>query len=233
MTMGYDISATSAESQQSDMTDRIIRPPDRMFERPQPRGVGRAAMALGWILSVVVSVNLVMFLASPLGIAVPGNPLARWVERTTPKASVALKTGRTGEAPGWSETERALLPLRQALGKPEPAISRINALIALGAILRDYAAKTKTYPSSQMKLVSATAALGVLKDAEFERNVPTNIINEMQYVSDGRSYKVIVLESGDCAVVRALRPAMIDPKRSAGDLDCIAYGIWTPAGRDF
>jgi hypothetical protein len=241
MTIGYDISATSAESLQSDMTDRIIRAPDRTFERLQPRGAGYTAMALGWILSVVVSVSLVIFLASPPGIAVPGNPFTRFVEPATSEISAAVKTGRVGEgatnaigeASRQYETERALLPLRQALEKPEPAISRINALIALGAILRDYAAKTKTYPSSQMKLVSAAAALAVLKDAEFERNVPTNIINEMQYVSDGRSYKVIVLGSGDCAVVRALRPAMIDPKRSAGDLDCIAYGIWTPAGRDF
>ncbi|MER8825911.1 hypothetical protein NKH73_03105 [Mesorhizobium sp. M0938] len=223
------------------MTDRIIQAPGRTFDRLRPRGVGYAGMVLGWVLSVVVSVSLVLFLASPQGVAVPGNPFARLAEPAAPKFSVAMKTSRTGEggtktngeAQGSPETERALAPLRQALEKPQPAIARINALIALGAILRDYAAKTKTYPSSQMKLVPAAGALAVLKDAEFERNVPTSIINEMQYVSDGRSYKVIVLGSGDCAVVHALRPAMIDPKRSAGDLDCIAYGIWTPAGREF
>lgn len=204
-------------------------------------GPGYGAALAGWIVSVAVSVGLVLFLASPQGMAVPGNPFARLAEPAAPKFTVAMKTARPGEggsktgdqARASSETERALDPLRQALGAPQPAIARINALIALGNILRDYAARTRTYPNSQMKLVPAAGALAILKNEEFEKNVPTSIVNEMQYVSDGRSYKVIVLGSGDCAVVRALRPAMVDPKRSSGELDCIAYGSWTPAGREF
>lgn len=198
------------------------------------RGPGYAATLANWALSVAASVGMVLFLASPQGMAVPGNPFARMGEQAASKFAVAMKTSRPGEQPrGSAETERALDPLRQALGTPQPAIARINALVALGAILQNYAVKTKTYPSSQMKLVPAAGALAILKDGEFEKNVPISIINEMQYVSDGRSYKVIVLGSGDCAVVRALRPSMVDPKRSAGDLDCIAYGTWTPAGREF
>ncbi|KQZ15244.1 hypothetical protein ASD27_15160 [Mesorhizobium sp. Root1471] len=220
-----------------DMTHRY----DGAAVRSHARGPGYAAALAGWIVSVAVSVGLVLFLASPQGMDLPGNPFSRLTEPAGPKFAVAMKTVRPGEgglktgdqARASSETERALDPLRQALGTPKPAIARINALIALGNILRDYAARTKTYPSSQMKLVPAANALAILKNGEFEKNVPTSIINEMQYVSDGRSYKVIVLGSGDCAVVRALRPSMVDPKRSAGDLDCIAYGTWTPAGREF
>ena len=216
--------------------DRIDGHGSAAGRHARSRGPGYAASVAGWIVSVAVSVGLILFLASPQGSIVPGNPFARMAEPAIPKFAVAMKTSRPGEGGdprGSSETERALDPLRQALGAPQPSIARINALIALGTILKNYAARTSTYPSSQMKLVPAAGALAILKDAEFEKNVPASIINEMQYVSDGRSYKVIVLGSGDCAVVRALRPSMVDPKRSAGDLDCIAYGTWTPAGREF
>ena len=47
------------------------------------------------------------------------------------------------------------------------------------------------------------------------------------YRSDGTDYKVIAQRTGDCSVVRATDPDLIDPKRDYGPGDCIAYGYWT------
>ena len=128
--------------------------------------------------------------------------------------------------------ERALLPLRSALTNSGPSVDRVNALFAFNVLLSNYGAKHKNYPNSEGRLVPAGNALDVLGDPEYRKHVPQNIIAQIQYVSNGSSYKVIITGSGDCAVVRALRPAMVDPKRSSG-LDCIAYGYWSPLGANF
>lgn len=195
---------------------------------------------LNCLLATVASIAVLLFLVSEQGRKIPANPLARLLDRET-SYSIATRTDRlssgqptaSAEARGSPDVERALAPLREAMAKPGPSIDRINALIALNAILGSYAAKNRFYPDSKMEFVSAAKALAILNDPEFAKNVPASIIDEIQYVSDGKSYKLIIVGSGDCAVVRSLRPAMVDPKRSAGDLDCIAYGVWTPQGRDF
>jgi hypothetical protein len=131
------------------------------------------------------------------------------------------------------DVETSLQPLRQALQNPAATVQRMNSLFAFNAILAEYGRKTGAYPNSQDRLVSARKAMDIVQDAEFFRNVPAGLIDQMQYVSNGKSYKVIIVGAGDCAVVRVLRPAMVDPKRSSGPLDCVAYGYWSPLGAGY
>lgn len=56
---------------------------------------------------------------------------------------------------------------------------------------------------------------------------------KLLYKSNGTDYKIIISNNGDCFIVRAIAPKMIDPTRSMGPIDCDAYGVWSPDGKDF
>lgn len=53
------------------------------------------------------------------------------------------------------------------------------------------------------------------------------------YRSDGRDYKLVAYRSGDCFMARILDPPLVDPVRSAGSVDCIYHGYWTPGGAEW
>ncbi len=148
------------------------------------------------------------------------------------KGDAELTTASISQEPSPA-IEQSLQPLRNALQNPSGTVQRINALFAFNAILAEYGSRNGIYPNSQGQLVSAAKALEVIGNADYRKNVPVSIMNQMQYVSNGKSFKVIVVGAGDCAVVRALRPALVDPKRSSGPLDCVAYGYWSPAGANY
>lgn len=189
--------------------------------------------------SVALSIGAVSFLAGPRAAALPYNPLSelRRLASTQP-FSVAVKSGRVNQAPA---AERAVSPqergaldaLGAALRERGPTVRRINALIAFNSLLAQKAKTAGVYPNSGEKLVPAASALPLLDSTEFEKNVPREILDKIRYISDGKSYKLVAVATGDCAVVRVLRPAMIDPERSAGSLDCLAYGFWTPKGAGY
>lgn len=132
-----------------------------------------------------------------------------------------------------AEIQRALAPLRDALEDPGQSILRINALIKVAQALDKFASVGGGYPNTEAKMVAIASVQDVFRRREIEAAVPETAARQMRYISDGKSYKLIVTAAGDCAVVRALRPAMVDPRRAFGKLDCLAYGFWTPAGRDY
>lgn len=66
---------------------------------------------------------------------------------------------------------------------------------------------------------------------EFMKNLPNDPANspdglkQYLYSSDGRDYKLIAHDTGDCERVRSTNPNLVDPVRV-----CFAYGYWTPGG---
>lgn len=131
------------------------------------------------------------------------------------------------------ELAQKLKPLIAALNNPKPTIQRINTLMGVAQRLTDYSKAKGLYPDSGGKLVELAKALPILKAAGIDVALEASSIANLKYISDSKSYKLIAVGTGDCAIARTLKPDMVDPKRSAGPLDCLAYGIWTPQGVDF
>ena len=140
------------------------------------------------------------------------------------------------EAPAPPEIEPSLptSPEQQAAAN---AVVNLEALAAY----RDHAEQFKidhgSYPATKRSFRSALgafedAAEAVAEDgAEVNLNLPEGTMmrqpGRIVYRSDGTDYKVIAQRTGDCSVVRATDPDLIDPKRDYGPGDCIAYGYWT------
>jgi hypothetical protein len=191
------------------------------------------------LASVALSIGAISFLAGPGAAALPYNPLGELRRLAAQQPfSVAVKSGRVNQAAAAMGTvspqeQGALDAFGAALREQGPTVRRINALIAFNSLLAQKAKSDGVYPNSGGKLVPAASALSLLDSAEFEKNVPRETLDKMRYISDGKSYKLVAIGTGDCAIVRVLRPAMIDPERSAGSLDCIAYGFWTPKGESY
>lgn len=51
--------------------------------------------------------------------------------------------------------------------------------------------------------------------------------DRLLYRGSSTDFKLIMHNTGDCFVVRLDKPALVDPVRSAGEVDCYAYGFWT------
>ena len=200
----------------------------------EPAGVSLLTLIFACGLSIVISVAAVLLVgrATLVGAPVAPNSVSSPASPAAPAVAEAAPT-RLPQLTSGSDIEQALQPLKAALQQPSVTIQRINALIAFNTILKVFSSQQGSYPDSEGRIVAAQDALKLLNDSEFEKNVAADIVKDMRYVSDGRSFKVLMLGTGDCAVARILRPAMVDPKRAAGDLDCIAYGIWSPLGKDY
>ena len=214
------------------------------YEAPSGRLLGHVKLVALFLASVLVAAVLVLLLLGHPALAPVRHGLGLSLERRAeaPPAGArappaGAKAAREAVTPAIAEeTEeirRALAPLRDALRNPGPSILRINALTAVAQALDRFAAVGGGYPNSDGKMVAIANVQDVFRRRGIEVSVPELAAGQMRYISDGGSYKLIISAAGDCAVVRALRPAMVDPRRAFGKLDCLAYGFWTPAGRDF
>jgi len=184
------------------------------------------------LISTLFAVLVILVLASDLGQGIPYNPLAVLRSNAGAGANAAPEPASPKPDPN-AEIEKALMPIRNAILHHSKTVDRINALISFNTIIGEYAKKVGGYPNSEGKVVSIRTVLTVLNASEFSAHVAPDIIDEMNYISDGVSYKAVNIGSGDCAVIRLIQPSMVDPKRSAAPLDCLAYGFWSPKGEAF
>ena len=113
----------------------------------------------------------------------------------------------------------------------------MTALAAYRDHVEQLKSDTGTYPVTKK---SFRSALGVFEDVAKESANDGEELNldlpegaemtkpgRIVYRSDGEDYKLIAQRTGDCSVVRDQQPELIDPKRTYGPGDCIAYGYWT------
>lgn len=192
-------------------------------------------------LSLLTSTAVLGILAGALmGVQPFDKLLASRVGQQKPTNLVVLKSDAQA-VPPTAQTSDALPKEESAVvsalatkfNDKSATIARINALYAFNSLLAQKAKSGGVYPVSGGRYVPAKAALRLLDSKEFVANVPADALEGLKYYSDGKSFKVIALGTGDCAVVRALRPNLVDPSRSAGAVDCIAYGFWTPNGAEY
>ncbi len=141
--------------------------------------------------------------------------------------------GESQDSPLSPEIRNKIEPLLLSLEKPAPTIQRLNVLIGMAQRLSEYSKAKGAFPETGGKLMDFVSAVPNIKAAGVKIALPDNAFANIKYISDGKSYKIIAVGTGDCAVVRAIQTTMVDPKRSAGPLDCIAYGVWTPRGVEF
>jgi hypothetical protein len=93
-------------------------------------------------------------------------------------------------------------------------------------ILTEYQEKSVYPVSATMQPVS------VALSKQFKDAAPGKLSGNYTYWSEtGKDYKLIVTFTGDCFIARERRPEMVDPSRSWGPADCIAYGYWTPGAK--
>lgn len=90
-----------------------------------------------------------------------------------------------------------------------------------------------SYPSATDAFLDARTTFGEMATRDVAFPVPRAVLDDtIRYVSNGRSYKFILYGTGDCYLAGRLAPETVDPARSFGDVDCYAYGAWTPAFED-
>jgi len=127
-----------------------------------------------------------------------------------------------------------LTPAEQAA---ENADANLAALTAYRARIEQVYTSTGAYPMTKRSFRSALNALNEDAGDDVELGLPEGIAlkrdGRIVYRSDGADYKLIAQRTGDCGVVRATSPGMIDPKRDYGPGDCIAYGYWTEGAADW
>lgn len=105
--------------------------------------------------------------------------------------------------------------------------ANIKALVQMRAYLSGQLSSTGSYPiSPSMQLVSAglgkqfgDAGVGLFGGVY------------LYWSDNGKEYKLLANGTADCFVARRLAPDMVDPARSWGPVDCLAYGFWTPGAK--
>ena len=133
------------------------------------------------------------------------------------------------------------------LSAEQQAVANADINLAALAAYRTYAEEFRSrngkFPSTKR---SFRSAIGAFEEAEQELAGEDEKIKldlpegtkfaqpgRIVYRSDGKDYKLIAQRTGDCSVVRAKDPGLIDPKRDYGPGDCIAYGYWTNGAEDW
>jgi soluble lytic murein transglycosylase-like protein len=162
-------------------------------------------------------------------------------QRSAERKSIALLSTfvLTAAALGFAGTY--VLLTQRAAGPPPPTKQQSQAL---ADALSSFEANTKyldsihkhiltEYQEKSVYPISATMQpVSVALGKQFKDAAPGKLSGNYSYWSDtGKDYKLIVSFTGDCFVARERRPEMVDPSRSWGVTDCIAYGYWTPGAK--
>lgn len=94
--------------------------------------------------------------------------------------------------------------------------------------LAAYVQVSKVHPLAE-EFTAAKSVFQAIRSRGITLNLPADLSFEtLRYRSDGRSYKLVFVGSGDCHRARVYWPEAIDTKRAFGPVDCLAYGVWTP-----
>ena len=137
--------------------------------------------------------------------------------------------------------EPAPPPEPEVLSAEQQAMTNADINVAALIAYRDYAEQFKretgSFPLTKRNFRSAVgafedAAEEILADGEranlgLPEGAEMNSLGAIVYRSDGNDYKLIAQRTGDCSIVRKSNPGLIDPKRTYGPGDCVAYGYWT------
>ena len=135
----------------------------------------------------------------------------------------------------------------------QASLTQTAAAPAVSALADRYAEAKATYADNQTTIAAITRALEARqsRDGSFPESenrqwmpwpamkaregaalartpsFPANGQGGFLYRSDGKDYKLVALSTKDCFVAQIEAPGMVDPARSAGTTDCIAYGTWS------
>lgn len=165
-------------------------------------------------------------------------------------AFVVSACGGSQSAEAPADIEKAtLVDIEDAASPPDPAPlsaeqqATTNAEINLTALsaYHDYALAFKedtgSYPATKRSFRLAVGAFEDAAEAQLEDGTRVKLdlplgtemtrAGGIVYRSNGTDFKLIAQRTGDCSVIKATKPELIDPKREYGPGDCIAYGYWT------
>lgn len=119
--------------------------------------------------------------------------------------------------------------------EPDPVLAeQVRTIRLIQLSLNKYAETASAYPSTDGKFAQVQELIKHLESKGFTEIVSSDApIEKISYISDGKSFKLIAAGTGDCHLARRNFPNMIDPKRSFGEVDCYAYGAWTPSAKDW
>lgn len=175
------------------------------------------------------------------------------MERTYTLLFAALVVSACGGSPSDDaavEIETAtLVNIENTSPPPEPAPlsaeqqaatnAKINldALNAYHAYALAFKEDTGSFPATKRNFRLAIGAFEDAAEAQLEDGTRVQLdlplgtemtrAGGIVYRSDGTDFKLIAQRTGDCSVIKATNPELIDPKRQYGPGDCIAYGYWT------
>ena len=110
---------------------------------------------------------------------------------------------------------------------------RFATIAVIQKTLQAHADRVKRYPATGGSFVTAPRLLKTMQTQGTKLpKLDLKAAQALRYKSDGKSFKLAYLATGDCYQVMKVAPDRVDPKRSFGG-DCYSYGRWTPGGADF
>lgn len=143
------------------------------------------------------------------------------VKQNPPQLQSEEATAAVSPTPALTAAERALLE------------KRFSTISTIQQTLKTHAGRVNRYPATGGKFVAAPRLLKTLKtQGTALPNLDLKVAQALRYKSDGKSFKLAYLATGDCYKVMKVAPERVDPKRRFGG-DCYSYGRWTPGGKDF
>ncbi len=145
-------------------------------------------------------------LAGRFGVAHGAGALAAY--QTTARSPAAGLVERYREGRAASEANVALVrSLRAALDEHRRSA---GGYPATGDTWTSFAATAEAVPALKALLAQASGPK-----------------ERLLYRGSASDFKLIVHQTGDCFIIKLDQPDLVDPVRSAGQVDCYAYGFWT------
>ncbi|EFL89469.1 hypothetical protein [Ahrensia sp. R2A130] len=134
-----------------------------------------------------------------------------------------------------NKTANAETPSTPVLTTNERAVlqKRFATIATIQNTLKTHAERVKRYPATGGNFVAAPRLLKTLQtQGTALPELDLKVAQDLRYKSDGKSFKLTYLATGDCHQVMKVAPDRVDPKRRFGG-DCYSYGRWTPGGKNF